>query len=159
MPIRIHGHSGNQRLGIRPTPTYRSWQSMWRRCTDPSEVAYPRYGAKGITVCARWTSFANFLRDMGERPKDTTLDRIKNSRGYSPKNCRWATRREQVINSSHVIWITVCGTKYILKEACSKYGVNYGSVRALVGQNRSPHAEEFFALLDGIQTGRLRRSL
>ena len=36
---------------------------------------------------------------MGERPKDRTLDRIKVNEGYGPNNCRWATRKEQAMNT------------------------------------------------------------
>jgi hypothetical protein len=35
---------------------------------------------------------------MGERPADTTLDRKENSKGYTPSNCRWATKSEQMFN-------------------------------------------------------------
>ena len=35
---------------------------------------------------------------MGERPEGYTLDRIDNSKGYSPENCKWSPQREQKLN-------------------------------------------------------------
>jgi hypothetical protein len=80
--------------------TYQSWDAMLQRCTNPNTINYKTYGARGITVCERWRKFENFLADMGERTAGLTLDRINNDQGYSPSNCRWATRAEQDKNKS-----------------------------------------------------------
>lgn len=81
--------------------TRNSWSAMRERCLNPKNPSYPRYGARGITVCNRWLKFANFVADMGVRPEGKTLDRFPNGQGsYEPGNCRWATPLEQAHNSS-----------------------------------------------------------
>lgn len=81
-------------------PLYLTWGNMINRCENPDDKGYANYGARGIKVCSRWRkSFAAFAIDMGLRPTpDHSLDRLDNAKGYSPTNCRWATRIEQAQN-------------------------------------------------------------
>lgn len=69
---------------------------MLSRCRYDSMARY--YRDRGVTVCERWRTFENFLADMGERPRGTTLDRIDGRKGYEPGNCRWATPAQQSQN-------------------------------------------------------------
>lgn len=90
-----HGHGGNGEQ----SPTYKSWHSMKQRCLNPNNPSAHNYSERGITVCDRWLDFNNFLADMGERPENTSLDRIDNDKGYSKENCRWTDHTTQIRNS------------------------------------------------------------
>jgi len=78
--------------------TYRSWDNMIQRCTNPNHDHYKYYGGRGIIVCDEWKVFENFLADMGPRPPNKTIDRINCDDGYFFKNCRWTDHATQMKN-------------------------------------------------------------
>jgi hypothetical protein len=120
---RKHGMANSHLTGY-ASRTYGVWQAMRDRCKNKNRKDYRRYGGRGIKVCQRWdSSFENFLLDMGEPPEGHTLDRINNDGDYSPENCRWATRKEQVYNSSCIRWITIDGTTRSLAEWVNHFGI------------------------------------
>ena len=75
---------------------------MMRRCRDARNSRYGDYGGRGIFVCREWVedseSFFRWAKSHGYRT-DLQLDRIDNSRGYSPSNCRFVTRKESQRNT------------------------------------------------------------
>lgn len=87
-------------------PLANTYSMMMQRCHNPNYDKYEYYGGRGIFVCDRWRfgengtpGFECFVADMGDKPSpDLTLDRENNDGGYSPDNCRWATRSEQQYN-------------------------------------------------------------
>ncbi len=93
--------------GMHKTRTYGSWSGMRNRCTNENSSDYPRYGGRGIIICDRWlNSFENFFEDMGERPRNTSIERIDNDKGYNPDNCKWGTVYEQNRNRRDTRLIT-----------------------------------------------------
>lgn len=89
-----------KRHGMRSFPEYENWHNMKQRCLNPSFYGYGNYGGRGITICEQWVkSFVAFYEDMGPRPSPShSVDRIDNDKGYSPDNCRWATKTVQIVN-------------------------------------------------------------
>jgi len=91
-----HGHTRNGKV----SSEYIAWMGMRDRCFNPNGDSYPYYGGRGITVCEKWcASFENFFSDIGPKPSpDHSLDRIDVNGHYEPTNCKWATKKEQMVN-------------------------------------------------------------
>lgn len=119
-PNRTHGRSG--------TPLYRTWDAMVRRCTDPKHPAFKRYSDRGIRVCERWRTFEHFAADMGDRPAGLTLDRIDNSKGYEPGNCRWATPRQQQWNTAVNRKLSFRGRELCIGEWATVLGMGKSTI-------------------------------
>lgn len=106
---------------------YKSYLAMRTRCFCKKHAQYKNYGGRGITVCQRWLEplkgFEHFLADMGKRPIGTSLDRINNLGNYSPKNCRWATAKEQSNNTSANIRWKYKNKTHTISEWSLIYGI------------------------------------
>lgn len=130
--------------GQTQNPAFKSWRSMIDRCTNQKSHAWPRYGGAGITVCDRWLTLENFLQDMGPRPPGTSIDRIDNTKGYEPGNCRWATAAEQARNTRRnkctpemarqIRELAAAGAS--AAETARHFGLHYETARGIVNVTR-----------------------
>lgn len=106
------------------TETYKSWLAMKSRCYNVNNPRYNCYGDRNIKVCDRWLhSFENFLEDMGERPKGSSLDRIDVNGDYTPNNCRWATSFQQGNNRRNTKYLDFDGERKSLSEWSKLLGI------------------------------------
>jgi len=135
-----HGHDIKGKVST----TYSAWVGMKGRCLNVNNRAYKDYGGRGITVCKRWLKFENFLKDMGESPgKGYSLDRIENNKGYYPKNCRWATHKEQCRNRRNNHTINYSGRTRCLMDWAKELNIAYDLLRARIYKYMWPIEKAF----------------
>lgn len=117
-----------KRVRPRPSKTYVCWVDMRQRCNNPNGRQYKDYGGRGIRVCERWNSYANFLADMGEKPIGLSLERIDNEGDYAPENCRWATHIEQMRNQRVTRRVRIKGHWYIAADLADVSGLKTDTI-------------------------------
>ena len=113
-PIK-HGKS-NTRL-------YKIWYAMKDRCYNPKNKKYALYGAENKQVCDEWQEFEPFYEWAMENgyKENLTIERIDGTKGYNPKNCKWASYTEQNNNKRDNHYLTYNGeTKTIAQWAREK---------------------------------------
>jgi hypothetical protein len=78
---------------------YNIWvQLRYRGRGNKSQESYQRRGAVGYSE--KWNEYLDFrIWALNNGYEDgLSIDRIDNSLGYSPENCKWSTRTEQQYN-------------------------------------------------------------
>lgn len=114
---------------------------MKTRCYNKNHMEYSNYGGKGITICDKWlgkNGFNNFYNwaiesgFTGEKNSKNyniqTIDRIDNTKGYSPDNCKWSNRFEQANNKTTSIFVEYNGKKDTLSNLCRELNLDYHAV-------------------------------
>ncbi len=104
--------------------TYRIWNGMRDRCTNPRNRSWSDYGGRGITICDHWVQPMNFIKDMGMAPPGMSIGRIDDDLGYEKMNCRWETAREQGANKRNNRVIEFAGRRKHLAEWARVFGIH-----------------------------------
>ncbi|WP_405583894.1 hypothetical protein [Streptomyces sp. NBC_01092] len=105
------------------------------RCSSPNIRSAHRHVGRGITVCEDWQDFTAFrtwalANGYADGKK---IDRKDNNRGYSPENCRWVTKLENLANRYKYLsdeleeWLRAesdrrdCSPYEVIKQALERY--------------------------------------
>ena len=94
--------------GLSHTRLFLVWRTIKSRCYNPHHKNYVLYHGRDIGMCEEWRNdfkafhdwaMANGYDENAPQGK-CTIDRIDNSKGYSPDNCRWVDMKVQNNNTS-----------------------------------------------------------
>jgi hypothetical protein len=130
------------------TKLYKSWAAMKRRCDFPDELHKKYYKDKGITYCEEWKDFINF-RDWALSHgyiEGYTIERLDNSRGYYPENCKWIPAKEQAYNKTNNHFVSIKGETKTIGEWCNQYNIKWTTFYARLKKGKT--GEE---LLKGVE--------
>lgn len=122
--------------------------NLKQRCYNSKSTFYKNYGGRGITVCDEWLNsemydgrstkgwiaFKNWALSNGYAD-NLTIDRIDNSKGYCPENCRWVTMKTQQNNRRSNHLVTYKGKTQSLANWCRELNLNYDTIKCRIRRN------------------------
>lgn len=121
---KVHGLAGSR--------IYAVWTAMKARCDNPNDKSFKNYGGRGIGYDSNWSSFENFVADVGLPPEGMTLERVDNSKGYSKENCVWESHKAQSRNTRRNNVIEFNGEAMCLSDWASRLGIPQSTLSARI---------------------------
>ena len=114
-------------------PLYTIWAAMKDRATNINRPDSIHYAKKGITICPEWKedyiSFRNWAYQNGyDEDQKLSIDRIDNSLGYSPNNCRWIKLSEQNSNKTNNRLLTYNGITKTITAWGNEQGLTWDTI-------------------------------
>jgi hypothetical protein len=135
--MTTHGFTAGAARNDRPR-IYRIWRGVRQRCTNSEARNYRWYGAKGIGIAPEWDDFAVFhaWAQAAGYFDGAELDRKDSDKDYSPDNCRWVTKKQNLRNRDHC-WSDELDARLVefsAESGCSPYDVIAAAVAAYLGE-------------------------
>ena len=151
----------NTSHGCAHEPWYDTYDNMMKRCghrTGASEYHLRLYRDRGITVCSEWIEspmvFGDWLLSHGWC-EGLQIDRIDNSLGYSPENCRVVTPKENNNNRRNTLRLDdgtsladFCTSIGIKTSECGGLTPKYHRIMDMWRRSHKPHPELMQSLRD-----------
>lgn len=122
---------GGLKHGLHKHKLYRTWHQMKMRCVNKRHTAFSYYGGRGISVCNEWLyGFEGFYNwaIKNNWQEDLEIDRIDNNGNYEPGNCRWATRRQQMLNTRKNRRFEIDGKTLTVTEFSRIYNISNSTI-------------------------------
>ena len=136
----------NTRPNKKKDRLFHVWKGMRERCHSSNHISSKFYKDRGITVCEEWNnSFDAFKEwalsngyDYSKSRKEQSLDRIDNSKGYSPENCRWVSMKINNQNTRRNVFITYQGERLCLSDWSRKTNIPVETIRGKLKRGLKP---------------------
>lgn len=146
LPPALYGKdNASYKHGQTGTKLYWIWAGIMQRCTNENNIAFNRYGGRGIGICEEWRDSFQAFHDWaianGYRP-GASVDRIDNDGDYCPENCRWSDRIAQNNNRRNNILVTRDGRTQTLAEWAREKNLPYKTI--LARYHRKGDTEDLF---------------
>lgn len=115
--IRSCGCIKKTQKGLSGEKLFKVWKGMHERC-DGKVGKSPMYVVKNIKVCEEWKEFEPFFiwAKVNGYDKGLQIDRIDNSKGYAPENCRFVTPQDNCNNRDNTVFVEYEGKKISLRD-------------------------------------------
>ena len=124
-PFCNNGRNYRNAKGYTNERLYERYRNILRRVKDPTRYT-------GVDICEEWENDYLSFREWALKngySDELTIDRIDNSKGYSPNNCRWVSIKEQANNRTNNTIIEYEGKKYTISQFADFIKLPYGTVR------------------------------
>lgn len=130
--------------GLTHSRLFSIWTNIKTRTSNPNCSEAKNYIGKDIKMCDEWKDFIIFYNwAMSNGYSDNlSIDRIDNSKGYYPENCRWTTAKEQNRNKDNLHYIEYKGETHPIVVWTEKLNIKYGTLRSRI--NRGWEIERAF---------------
>lgn len=126
------------------TKLYDVWAGIIQRCYDEKSPVYKYYGLKGVVLCKEWRHnapvFVLWALNNGYK-EGLQIDRIDNNGNYTPDNCRFVTRKENMRNTSRLklsiekvreIRQKYIPFRYTRKELAEEFNCSVGTIKQVI---------------------------
>lgn len=135
----ISGHTKScgclkNKWNVKNERLFNCWCNMKQRCESSGRRDSKYYHDKGIRYCESWKDYNKFQEWALSNgyDDDLTLDRIDNSKNYSPENCRWVTAQEQQRNKQNCRIYTYNGKTQTLSEWAIEYNIPFQTLASRI---------------------------
>ena len=137
---------------VRKSRLYNTWSCMRKRCYNPNDKRYKKYGGRGITICDEWLDYDNFYEwaMANGYQDDLSIERIDVNGNYEPSNCTWIPMSKQGDNTTRTVKHNINGRLMTIRQIANELGVSYGAVQHRIQRKQS--LEGKYRGYDGIKT-------
>ena len=131
----------NTTHGFSKERLYEIWCSMKKRCNNPNSKGYSHYGGRGIRICEEWSNDYVTFRDWALShgySDELSIERIDVNGNYCPENCKWIPLKEQALNRTRTILVTIDGETKPFSKWMEYYGLNKSTAYSRYYRGETP---------------------